>query len=153
VPFGACEIKAQAFKVWIDSSSLSARDCTSAWVGGLDTCSLNSQLSTLNQSGELAAHFARGQRGVIDRQSGIEDRGGHKQGLVCFPSPCFYARAAVGATKQRHHRKAFRRTGCICDCGWIKVQRVLGFWLLCCTNWRVEVKYPLIWVLLFLTFA
>ncbi len=36
------------------------------WVGGLETaqtiCSLNSQPSTLNQPGELAAHFARDQR-------------------------------------------------------------------------------------------
>ena len=79
----------------INSSGLSASACTSAWVGGLDTaqtrCSLNSQPSTLNQSGELAADFARDQRGVIGRQAGIEDRGGHKQSLVCFPSPQFYA--------------------------------------------------------------
>jgi hypothetical protein len=50
----------------ISSSSLSTSAGTSAWVGGLDTaqtrCSLNSQPSILNESGELAAHFARGQR-------------------------------------------------------------------------------------------
>jgi hypothetical protein len=50
----------------ISSSSLSASACTSARVGGLETahnrCSLNAQPSTLNQPGELAAHFARGQR-------------------------------------------------------------------------------------------
>src|ERR1039457_4152705 len=44
---------------------------------------------------ELAAHFARGQRRVIGRQAGIEDRGGHKQSLVCFPSPQFCARASL----------------------------------------------------------
>jgi hypothetical protein len=29
---------------------------------------------------------------VIGRQAGIEYRGGHKQSLVCFPTPQFYAR-------------------------------------------------------------
>ena len=42
---------------------------------------------------ELPAQFARGQRWVISRQAGIEDRGGHKQALVCFPSPLLYAPA------------------------------------------------------------
>ena len=59
---------AQAFKVLIDSSSLSANACTSAWVGGLGTAqtsrSLNAQPSTnlvnlprisLETSGELLA--------------------------------------------------------------------------------------------------
>jgi hypothetical protein len=40
---------------------------------------------------ELAAHFARGQRRVIGWHAGIEDPGGHKQALVCFPSVLFYA--------------------------------------------------------------
>ncbi len=58
-------------KMLVNSSSLSAIAGPSAWVGGLETaktrCSLNSQPSTLNQSGELAAHFAREQRRVIGR--------------------------------------------------------------------------------------
>ena len=50
---------------------------------------------------ELAAHFARGQRRVIGRQAGIEDRGGHKQSLVCFPSPLSYARPPAKTIKKR----------------------------------------------------
>jgi hypothetical protein len=49
---------------------------------------------------KLAAHFARGQRRVIGRQAGIEDRGGHKQSLVCFPSPLFYARPPARTSRE-----------------------------------------------------
>jgi hypothetical protein len=58
------------------------------------------QPSTLNQPGELAPHFARGQRRVIGRQAGIKDRGGHKQALVCFPLPLFYARPPAGTSRE-----------------------------------------------------
>jgi hypothetical protein len=37
---------------------------------------------------------------VIGRQAGIEDRGGHKQSLVCFPSPLLYARPPAGTSRE-----------------------------------------------------
>ncbi len=37
---------------------------------------------------------------MIGRQTGIEDRGGHKQALVCFPSPLFYARPTAGTSRE-----------------------------------------------------
>ena len=48
---------------------------------------------------ELPAHFARDQRRIIGRQAGIEDRGGHKQALVWFPSPLFYARPPASTNR------------------------------------------------------
>ena len=108
----------------IISSSLSASAGTSAWVGGLETVrakaaarqsaanpgqqknatfcrSRYAEVVKVALAGlELAAHFARDQRRVIGRQAGIEDRGGQKQALVCFPSPRFYACPPVGTSRE-----------------------------------------------------
>jgi hypothetical protein len=100
---------AQAFKVLISSSSLSALACTSAWVGGLETARPRAGvLSTLNpQPSTNLVNWPR----ILPEDSGKLSAGklGSRVGVdiskLWFVSPLFYARPPAGTSRETRNRE------------------------------------------------
>src|ERR1035441_5813196 len=69
---------------------------------------------------------ARDHRCVIGRQAGIEDRGGHKQALVCFPSLQLYAPRPPAQTANRPVATSRRKPHRDLDCNAILDRKSVG---------------------------